>query len=132
MSAKLWAITDLIKMIGQYKHEFENIADIEKLNNTQLFQHLVAIIFSCNCDNGIVKYDNQTRERLNIRVCKCDPYMIIVQTELFQKYKRLPYYTDTLFLDKNTNPVDNQRLLANFILHDPLLLHFCRCSGDII
>ena len=129
---KLWSVTDLIKMIGHYKHEFENIADIEKLNYTRLFQHLVAIIFSCNSDNGVIKYDNRTGERLTMRVCKCSSDIIIVQTELFKKYKRIPYYYDTLFLDKNSNPVDNQRLLANWILKDKLLLHFFRCSGEIV
>ena len=129
---KVWRITDLIKVIGRYKKEFETISDIEKLNSTRLFQHLVAIIFSCKCDNGVIKYDNRTGERLNIRVCKCDQQTIIVRTELFKKYKRIPYYCDTLFLDKNSNPVDNQRILADWILHDQLLLPFFRCSGEVV
>ena len=129
---KLWTITDLIKMIGQYKHWFENISDIEKLNATRLFQHIIAIIFNCNNDNGVIKYDNRTMDRLQIRVCQCDHDMIIVQTELFKKYKRIPYHYDMFFLDKNDNAIDNQRLLANWILHDQLLLSFFVCSGDIV
>ena len=129
---KLWAITDLIKMIGQYKHEFENITDIEKLNATRLFQHIIAIIFNCNSDNGVIKYDNRTGERLSIRVCKCDYDMIIVQAELFKKYKRIAYYSDMLFLDKNAYPIHNQRLLADWILHDQLLLPFFTCSGEVV
>ena len=119
-------------MIGQYKHEFENITDIEKLNNTSLFQHIIAIIFSCNSDNGVIKYDNQTGGRLNIRVCKCDQQIIIVQAELLKKYKRIPYHYDMFFLNKNSNPVDNQRLLASWILNDEFLLHFFTCSGEVV
>ena len=63
---KLWAITDLIKMIGQYKYEFEHISDIEKLNAAPLFQHIIAIIFNCNSDNGVIKYDNRTGGRLSM------------------------------------------------------------------
>ena len=129
---ELWAITDLIKEIAKWKTEFENIADIEKLNATRLLQHLVAIIFNCNSDNGVIKYDNRTGERLNIRVCKCDENSIIVQTELFKKYKRIPYHYDMFFLDKNSNPVDSQRLLAEWILNDQLLLHFFRCGGEVV
>ena len=129
---KLWSITDLVKMIGQYKHEFENISDIEKLNATRLFQHIIAIIFNCNSDNGVIKYDNRTGERLSIRVCKCDHNMIIVQAELFHKYKRISYYMDTMFLDKNACPINNQRLLANWILNNQMLLHFVTCDGDIV
>ena len=131
-SHKLWAITDLINVINKYKHEFERANDIEKLNSTQLFQHLIGLIFYCKCDSGTIKYDNKTSERLSIRICKCHTDTIIIHTEVLQKYKRSGYYYNTLFLDTNTNPVDNQRLLANWILHNPLLLNFFRCTGDIV
>ena len=129
---KVRQITDLIKVIGQYKHWFENISDIEKLNNTRLFQHIVAIIFNCNNDNGVIKYDNRTGERLSIRICQCSSDIIIVQAELLHKYKRISYYMDTLFLHKNSNPVDSQRLLTDWILNNQMLLHFFTCSGDIV
>ena len=105
---------------------------IEKLNSTQLFQHIVGLIFYCNCDTGVIKYNQQTGERIQIRVCQCETKFIVIQTDILQKYKRIPYYVDTLFLDKNTYPVDNQYRLANWVLNNQLLLDWFTCDGEIV
>ena len=43
---------------------------------------------------------------------------------MFEKYKKQPYYFDTLFLNVNNNPLHNQRTLSNYILNDFMLLDF--------
>ena len=128
---KVWRITDLIKLIGALKHQMEHNMDIEKLNNTYLFQHLIPLIFFICCDSGVVKYNDCNGERMRIQVCKCNPRITVVQMDLFEKRKRLPYYCDSLFLNNDNKPLDNQKRLSEWILNDSLLLDFFRCSGEI-
>ena len=121
---KLWQITDLINVISKYKHEFENIADIEKLNQVYSFQSLVYHVFYKKYDSGIIIRNKMNNDRLHISICKHQYPDIIISFELYGKYKKRPYYVDTLFLDFNEIPVDNQLVLANHVLNDIMLLHF--------
>ena len=121
---KLWSITDLIKMIGQYKHEFEHANDIEKLNQVNSFQSFVYHLFYRKYDSGIIIRSKMNNDRLHISICKHQYPDIIISFELYEKYKKIPYYADTLFLDFNKTPVDNQLVLANHILNDTMLFHF--------
>ena len=125
----LWQITDLIKMIGQYKKLFENITDIEKLNQSHSFQSLVYHVFYRQYDSGIIIRNKMNNDRLHISICKHQYPDIITSFELYGKYKKRPYYVDTLFLDFNEMPIDNQRVLANHILNDSLLFHFFEFEG---
>ena len=121
---KLWTITDLIKEVGKWKTEFENIADIEKLNQSHSFQSLVYHVFYRQYDSGIIIRNKMNNDRLHISICKHQYPDIITSFELYGKYKKRPFYVDTLFLDFNKMPIDNQRVLANFVLNDTMLFHF--------
>ena len=127
----VWRITDLIKKIGKWKHEFERVSDIEQINNTYLFQHLIPLIFYLKCENGVVKYNAKNGDRMRIHVCKCNPNISVVQFDLFEKYKRTQYYHDSIFLDNDKEPLVNQRRLSEWILNDWLVLDFFRCNGEI-
>ena len=129
---KVWQITDLIRLIGSFKHDMEHNMDIENLNNNFCFQHLIGIIFFLKFDNGVVTYSDCNGERMRIEICKCDPNITVVQFDLFEKRKRTPYYFDSLFLINDNKPLDNQRILAECILNDLLLLDFFKRDGEIV
>ena len=129
---RVWRIIDLVKLICSFKRDFEHNTDIQKLNNTYLFQHLIPHIFFLKCDSGVVKYNNQNRDRIRIEVCKCDPNITTIQVELFETRKRTPYYFDILFLDNDKEPIANQRKLSEWILNDSLLLELFRSDDEIV
>ena len=129
---KVWRITDLVRLIGLFKHKMEHNMDIENLNNTYLFQHLIPLIFFIRCDSGVVKYNATNADRMRIEICKCDPNITVVQFDLFEKRKRIQFYHSTLFLINDNKPLDNQRRLSEWILNDSLVLDYFRCSGEII
>ena len=129
---KVFSITDLVIEIGKWKSMFEYQWDIEKLNNTYLFQHLIGIVFYLGCDNGLVKYNEKIGNRMRIEVCKCNRNTTVVQFDLLKKYKKTPYYNDGILLNNNDKSLHNQRKLAEWILNDQLLLDFCKSDGEII
>ena len=128
---RVWQIKDLIKAIGSFKHEMEHNIDIEQINNTYLFQHLIPLIFYLNSESGIVKYNAKNGNRMRIQICKCNPNITVIQFDLFHKRKRTSFYYDSVFLNNNNKPLANQRILAEWILNDQLLLDFFQCSGEI-
>ena len=128
---KTFAITDILKIIGDWKTEFERVSDIENINNNLCFQHLIGLVFYCNCETSLVTYNHRNRDRMQIKVCKCNPNITVVQVDLFEKYKRTPYYHDSLFLYNDETPLANQRILSECVLNDSVLLEFFRCDGEI-
>ena len=73
-------------------------------------------------DSGIIIKQNDNR--LAIRICKHKNPTTTITFETFEKYKRQPYYFDTLFLDMTDTPIQNQIKLSNHILNDDMLLEF--------
>ena len=123
MSAQVFTITDLVKKIGHYKKEFEEAQDIYYLNNNFHFQQLILLIFNNIYDSGLtIKNKNQDDQRLMIKICKHKP--ILLTFEIFQKYKRIPYYVDQLFLDVKKSALYNQKEISKYILNDSMLLNF--------
>ena len=104
---KVFQITDLVKCIGALKHQFEVASDIQKLNNTYNFQSLIFHLFHNVFDSGIIIKQNDNR--LAIRICKHKNPTITITFETFEKYKRQPYYFDTLFLDMTDTPIQNNK-----------------------
>ena len=51
---KVWSITDLIGVIGSFKKLFEHASDIEKLNESTAFQHLVFHVFGHTFDSSLI------------------------------------------------------------------------------
>ena len=131
---KIFSCLDIIKLISQYKHEMEYCIDIEKLNQVGSFQSLVYHLFRFNCDCGVIIRNRTNNERLVIKICKCKQPLVLVMFKTFEKYKRLPYYIDTLFLNFNNSPIHNQNILAQHILNDNIIFNFfkykqmCNCS----
>ena len=123
-TSKIWVITDLIKCIGAFKHQFEHCLDREKLNNTNYFQNLIFHLFHNQYDSGIILRQKKNNDRLCISICKHKSPMVLISFEIFEKYKRTPKYFDTLFLDFNENPLHNQMKISNHILNDNMLLEF--------
>ena len=121
---KVWSITDLIGIIGSFKKMFEHASDIEKLNESTSFQHLVFHVLARGFDSGLIIRDRYSRDRLHISICKHRKPIIVVTFEILEKRKRIPYYFDILFLDSNSSAITNQRKLAEMILNDSLLLPF--------
>ena len=119
---KVWRITDLVKMISKWKHMFEQVSDIEQLNESTTFQHLVWHIFGRIYDSSLIVRHNT--ERLHISICKHKSPLVITTFKILEKRKRIPYYFDILFLDSNSSALTNQRKLAQRILNDSLLLPF--------
>ena len=109
---RCWQITDLIRLIGSFKHEMKHNMDIEQINNTYLFQTLTANIFFLKSDSGVVKYNAKNGQRMRIEICKCNPNITVTQFDLFAKRKRIQYYHDSIFLDNDKEPLANQRILA--------------------
>ena len=129
MSHKVWQITDLIKMIGKWKHEFEKATDIEKLNRIEVFQHLVYHIFNpSEFDSGLIIRNTLNDHRLSVTVCKHKPPIVMISFSCLEKHKRNPYYFDTLSLNVDNNGIDNQRALTEMVLNDNILFHFFRYS----
>ena len=134
MSARVWAITDLIKLIGSFKKEMEGATDIEKLNRIEVFQHLVYQIFNpSEFDKGLIIRNTLNEDRLSVSICKHKPPVVMISFSCLEKHKRNPYHFDTLCLNMDNNDIDNQRELATTILNDNILFHFfshskqCRC-----
>ena len=124
---KVWRISDLITMIGEFKHKFELAQDVEKLNMSHSFQSLVFHIFYYKYDSGMVVRNNISNDRLHISIIKNKYPSVVITFELYHKYKRLPYYFDILFLDfNNNNALHNQFILTQHILNDNMLLIFFR------
>ena len=129
---KVWRITDLVRLIGLFKHDFEHNMDIEQINNTYLFQHLIPLIFFIRSDSGVVKYNAKNDDRMRIEICKCNPQITVIQFDLFHKHKRTQYYHDSIFLDNDKEPLVNQRRLSECILNDSLLLGFFKADGEVV
>ena len=121
---KVFAITDLTKYIGSFKHQMEQCMDIEKLNKIFSFQSLVYHLFHHIYDSGITVRNTIDDNRLSIRICKHKNPIIPITFEVFEKHKRIPCYYDILFLDFKDKPIDNQNKLANHILSDEILFPF--------
>jgi hypothetical protein len=130
---KVFQITDLIKHIAKFKHQFEYAEDIDKLNNTHIFQNLVCLIFANNCthDHGLIVKSSED-ERMIINVCFHNSNHIHLRFSVFGKYKRVPYYFDFILLQKDDPPLHNQYLLSQFILNDDILLPFFKSGTSII
>ena len=121
---KVWRITDLIKEISKWKHEFEVASDLQKLNESTSFQHLVFHVFGRISDSGLIIRDRYCNDRLHISICKHKKPIVVITFEILHKRKRTPYYFDIIFLDMNNSAIHNQRLLAERVLNDNLLLPF--------
>ena len=127
MSAQVWRITDLIKLIGKWKHEFEKAIDIEKLNRIEVFQHLVYHIFNpSEFDSGLIIRNTLNEDRLMISICRHKQPFVLLSFSCLEKYKRIPYHFDTLSLNLDHSSVDNQSQLGTMILNDNILFHFFR------
>ena len=122
-ASKAFAITDIVKIIGDFKNQFERASDIEKLNNLTAFQNLVFELFSCKNDSGII-IRNENEDRLEIRICFHNSTYITIQFICYEKYKRIPYYYEPLFLDKQHKSIDLQYQLSEYILNDNMVLEF--------
>ena len=121
---KVWSVTDLIKLISKYKHEFEHAHDIEKLNNLHVFQHLVFHIFHRKYDSGMILKSEITNDRLQITICKHKYPYVMITFDTYEYRKRRPFYVQQLFIDFNEQPINNQQMLSNFVLNDSMLLQF--------
>ena len=119
---KVWSISDLVKYIGSFKKEMERAGDIQKLNETYHFQHLIYHIFSdTEYDSGIVS--RKDGERLVIKICQCHKPKKSIIFEVYEKYKKKPYLNEVLILDAN-NALHDQRQIAEYILNENILLNF--------
>jgi hypothetical protein len=130
---KVFQITDLIKYIGKFKKQFEDADNIDKLNNTYIFQNLICLIFGNKCehDSGLI-IKNGEDDRLIINICFHNHNHIHIRFTTFQKYQRNPYYFDFILLNKNIIPIDNQYLFSTFIINDSILLPFFKSEKSYI
>ena len=115
-------ISDLVKLIGSYKHDFEKVSDLEKLNNVKQFQELIYKVFNCKYDTGMIL--KQSDSRLNIRLCFHNRDCMIIYFGAYQKYRKISYYEDTLILNRCDSAITLQRQLSEFILYDTILLSY--------
>ena len=125
-SQKVFQITDLIRKIGKYKHQFETFADFQQLNNSHNLQHLIFHIFYYTFNSSVVIYNPNIEERLVIKIDKTIPKHIFLTFQIFQKYKRKEcIYMDILSLyPKLKLPFKLQQQISNHILKDNMLLQF--------
>ena len=114
----MWRISDLITMIGEFKHKFELAQDVEKLNMSHSFQSLIFHLFYYKYGSGMVVRNNISNNRLHISIIKSKYPSVVITFELYHKYKHLPYYFDILFLDLDNKAITNQSSLAQHILND--------------
>ena len=121
---KVWAITDIVKLIGKFKGQMEHCIDIEKINQVYSFQSLLCHLFYHLYDSGIIVRSKMNEDRMHISICKHQNHMVLISFELYGKYKKMPFYVDQLFLNFNEKAIDNQYKIANHILNDTLLSHF--------
>ena len=122
---RVFSISDLLKHIGKFKHEFESASDREKINDNFDFQHILFHIFHNKFDTGIIMKDNT--DRLKMKVCFCNPQYIDIIFDCFEKYQRIPYYSDNIIFSAqqiDTESLTAQYELANFIINDNILLPF--------
>ena len=124
---EMWRISDLVKMIGEFKHQFASAQDVEILNMSHSFQSLVFHVFYYEYNSSVIIRNNVNNDRLHISIIKSKYPSVIITFELYHKYKHLPYYFDILFLDfNNNNALHNQFILTQHILNDSLLIPFFR------
>ena len=121
---KVMQCLDLLKAIGSYKHEFERTADIERLNATPLFQKFVLLVFYYQCNAGLLVKNVAFENRLQVRNCKCNDKYITVCFTCFEKFKRIPHFEVVCLLDRQTIPIQNQRILSEYILDNSVLFEF--------
>ena len=120
---KVQHIADLVKLIGDLKHSFESASDIQKLNNTELFQDLVHCIFGCKYDCELCNR-NTNDERLVVAICKHNDPIFIVSCFVYKKYKRKPFHIKMFFMSNKSLPIYNQHRLANWVLDDSVVFSF--------
>ena len=124
---KVWRISDMIKKIGEFKHQFELAQDVEILNMSHSFQFLIFHLFYYKYGSSMVVRNNISTDRLHISIIESKYQSVVITFELYHKYKRLPYYFDILFLDlNNNNALHNQLILTQHILNDNMLIPFFR------
>ena len=128
---RVWRISDLIGVIGSFKKMFEHASDIEKLNESTSFQHLVFHVFARISDSGLIIRDRYNKDRLHISICKHRKPVIVVSFEILEKRKRTPYFFDIMFLNSDHSALTNQRKLAERVLYDPMLLPFFQYENDM-
>ena len=121
---KVWRITDLVRLIGAWKSDFELIYDIEKLNSIQHFQDLIYILFNSLHDCGLVIRKND--KRLYVNLCFHMEGSIVINFEVFEKYKKRSCYESLLVIDDNKEPCDIQYIIADHIWKDDNILEFFR------
>ena len=75
--------TDLIKIIGSYKKQFEYQMDLESLNNTYLFQYINTVLFLSKQERTVIQYNDETNDRLSIQICRCgEPYVTVSHSNI--------------------------------------------------
>ena len=116
----------MIKKIGEFKHQFEQAQDVERLNMTHSFQCLVFHAFYYEYNNSFIVRNNISHDRLHVSIIKSKYPLIALTFELYHKHKRLPYYFDILFLDFNNKAITNHFILTQHILNDNMLIIFFR------
>ena len=121
---KLWRITDLVRLIGAWKSEFEKASDIEKLNDNINIQNLIYLLFNTSNDCGLLIQKRDSR--LSIRICVHLEDFIVINFEIFGKYKKRPCYENMLIIDDNETHLKIQYLIAEFILKDDKISDFFR------
>ena len=124
MSARVWKISDLVKHIVSFKKQMEHASDLQKLNKTHSFQHLLYSVFFYEYNSGLILRNELNNDRLSIKINKYNYPIVFVTFEAYQKYKRTLYYSDNLFLNFDHEAVYNQHRLSQHILNDHMLLPF--------
>ena len=56
-------ISDMVKKFGEFKHQFEQVQDVEKLNMSHSFQSLVFHIFYYQYNSGMVVRNDISNDR---------------------------------------------------------------------
>ena len=119
---RVFRITDLVRLISKWKHLFEEVNDLTKLNNTPEFEHLMVHLFYFKENSGLLLRKNE--ERLSIKITLDTKPFIIVSVNIFEKYKKKPYFNDFMIVDMDDDPLINQQKVGKWILDDPILLCF--------
>ena len=122
---QVFRITDLVKIIGSFKKEFELADDIRRLNDNSLFQQLILLIYNSLHDAGIIT-KNEKEERLQIKICFCLKIipLIIIDFKIYEKYKKKHKYRNMFFINPDDKAYITQQDLSKFILDQDVLLSF--------
>lgn len=121
---KVWEITDLVKKIGGYKKEFEKASDRKRIKCNKKYQKLIEKIIVYRFDDELIIHSLITDHRLKVTIFKGYELSDLIYFSVYEKYKRKPFFTRCLIVQRNDDKITNEKIIREEIFSNSELFLF--------